>query len=214
MKLIILPLAIILVIWAAGFAAITWAHLRLSASASQTPEPADAIICLGAGMASPTSEAPGPSSRRRAETCAALYRAGVAPLIIFTGAGNDVRSAARAMADTARAAGVPPEAMVVEPRSMSTIQNAAFSLPLLPATATHLLVVSDGFHLPRAWIIFRALGAQETRLHATSDLPRLQAFRWIGRESIAIWFNLWRASLYVGGGILGIDAERRISWFN
>ncbi len=115
---------------------------------------------------------------------------------------------------TRMASGGTPAAIRVEPFAGSTIQNAAFSLPLLPNAAERIIIVSDGFHLPRAWVIFRALGPQEVILHATTDAPFGQIFRWIRRESVAIWFNLWRAALYWGGGVLGIDRDTRIAWFD
>ena len=204
----------LVIMWGVGLLAVVVAHLWLS-RADRAPVPqADAIICLGAGMASDTSIAAGPSSERRALACAALYANRRAPLVIFTGEGHEFGSAARAMADVAEAAGVPPEAIRVEPFAGSTIQNAAFSLPLLPNAAERIIIVSDGFHLPRAWVIFRALGPQEVILHATTDAPFGQIFRWIRRESVAIWFNLWRAALYWGGGVLGIDRDTRIAWFD
>ena len=117
------------------------------------------------------------------------------------------------MADVALAAGVPASAVIVEPEARSTIQNAAFPFPISPRMPARIILVSDGFHLPRAWVIFRALGAPEIDLRAT-DLPLGQALRWIAREGVAIWFNLWRAGLYLGGGLLGIDPDTRIGWFD
>jgi hypothetical protein len=96
------------------------------------PAPADAILCLGAGMAERHLPLPDDVTRGRALTCAALHAAGVAPVVVFTGAGNDTLSAAEAMAAVAAEAGMPPQAMIVEPRAHSTIQNAAFGLALLP----------------------------------------------------------------------------------
>ena len=210
-------LLLVLGLWTIGVVAAAISHLALMSvphtESVNPPHPADAIICLGAGMASDTSPEAGRYSRRRAETCAALYQAGWAPRIIFTGYGHEFGSAAQGMADIAVAAGVPASAVIVEPEALSTIQNAAYSLPHLAPDAERIILVSDGFHLPRAWVIFRALGAPEIDLRAT-DLPFGQALRWIGREGVAIWFNLWRAGLYLGGGVLGIDPDTRIGWFN
>ncbi|MEM9320810.1 MAG: YdcF family protein [Pseudomonadota bacterium] len=202
-----------LVLWLIGLLAIA-AVQHFWTPGPALPEPADAIICLSAGMASETSPEAGPSSVRRAETCAALYHAGLAPQVIFTGAGHEFGSAAAGMAVVARGEGVPEAAISVEPRAHSTIQNAAFSLPMIRAEPRHVIVVSDAFHLPRAWIIFRAFGAPDITLYPTPDLPAPKAWRWILRESIALWFNLWRAVLYGAGGIAGIDPALRITWFD
>ena len=212
-----IALLLALGLWSVGVVVAAISHIALM-PVSHTepvnpPDPVDAIICLGAGMASDTSPEAGRYSRGRAETCAALYREGRARRIIFTGYGHEFGSAAQGMADVAVAAGVPASAVIVEPHARSTIQNAAYSLPHLSPDAERIILVSDGFHLPRAWVIFRALGAPEIDLRAT-DLPLGQARRWIGREGVAIWFNLWRAGLYWGGGLLGIDPDRRIGWFD
>jgi hypothetical protein len=90
-------------------------------------------------MAGDTSALPDDVSRGRALTCAALHAAGVAPVVVFTGAGNDTLSAAEAMAAVAAEAGMPPQAMIVEPEAHSTIQNAAFGLALLPEAPERLV---------------------------------------------------------------------------
>lgn len=185
------------------------------------PMSADAIVCLGGGMSRTGWERPDPASTRRARTCADLYHAGVAPVIVFTGYGHEVMSAAEAMANLAEANGVPPAAVILEPQARSTIQNAAFSLALLQGRSNRILVVSDAFHLPRAWLIFRSFGVQDVALFAAntdyttqdrSDTRNL--FEWILRESFAVWVNLGRLFVYLVGGMAGIDHDTRIAWFD
>jgi uncharacterized SAM-binding protein YcdF (DUF218 family) len=179
-----------------------------------TPAPAEAIFCLGAGIAGGAADA---SSAGRAETCAALQAAGAAPVVVFTGYGVPTLSAAEAMADIARAEGVPENAILIEPAAQSTLQNAAFGLALLDAPPERVVVVSDAFHLPRAWVIFRVLGVPDvalraTRPDATPDLTTM--LRWCLRESVAIWFNVARLGAYGAAGVLGIDRDTRIGWFD
>jgi uncharacterized SAM-binding protein YcdF (DUF218 family) len=179
------------------------------------PAPAEVIFCLGAGITD--GAVADASSAGRATTCAALQAAGVAPLLLFTGAGVPGLSAAEAMADIAREAGVADSAVLVEPHARSTLQNAAFGLALLPEPPSRVLVVSDAFHLPRAWVIFHVLGVPEvalraTRSEVTPDVPTM--LRWCLRESVAIWFNVARLGVYAAAGTLGIDRETRIGWFN
>ncbi|MEM9754541.1 MAG: YdcF family protein [Pseudomonadota bacterium] len=194
-------------------AVVAWGHLWAPRG---VPDQADAIICLGAGMAGPTSPEPGRFSRQRAETCARLYNLGVAPIIIFTGEGNDVSSAAAAMDAVAAAAGVPDTARIVEPLAQSTIQNADYSLPLLPDGARRIVIVSDGTHLPRSWVIFRAFGVEALAAYPTPRPRRMTAasLRLAAREATAIWFNVWRGGLYAAGGLAGIPHEERIAWFD
>ena len=178
---------------------------------------ADAIICLGAGMSRTQGwDQPGPNSASRARTCAALHAAGVAPVVVFTGYGHSRASVAGAMRGAAIDAGLPPEAAIIEDRARSTIQNAAFSRALVPETR-RIVLVSDPFHLPRSWVIFRVMGWPDVALHAahTADgADGRSPMRWMLRESVAIWFNAGRALAYLGGGVLGISEERRIGWFN
>ena len=180
------------------------------------PAPADAIVCLGAGMSEKLGwDVPDAASRGRALTCARLQQAGVAPVVIFTGHGNEVTSAAAAMAAVAIEAGLPPGAAIIEQDARSTIQNAAFSRPLLPPDTARVVLVSDAFHLPRASVIFRAFGIDDLAPYATDTAARPAtgtAARWVLRESLAIWFNLGRLALYRLAGVVGIDTETRIGW--
>lgn len=204
----------VLLLWAATFAAVVLWQLLWPREAS-TPRPAQAIFCLGAGMSEADPARAGPASARRARTCAALHAAGAAPVVIFTGAGNDMRSAAEAMADVARQAGLPPEATLVETEARSTIQNADFGLALLPEAPGRVILVSDAFHLPRAWVIFRLMGVEEAGLQATpGDGDWQELLGWSLREAAAIWFNLGRLAAYGAGGVIGIDHETRIGWFD
>ncbi len=190
-------------------------------SPQATPRPADAIVCLGAGMSRTQGWlAPDSASYRRAATCARLQASGVAPVIIFTGAGHEISSAAAAMARVASAQGVPDSAIVLEEEANSTIQNAAFSVPRLPDGAARIIVVSDRFHLPRSVTIFRMLtGLQVEPFPADPfidgpDPGGRTKLRWITREASAIWLNVARGATYVVAGWLGVDAQTRIGWFN
>lgn len=187
--------------------AVTWgAVLALSVAwpVPQTVPQGDAIICLGGGIRS--DRTPRDDSLGRAETCAALQRAGAAPVVIFTGAGYPDRSAAQAMAE---ATGLPETALRIEPAAQSTLQNALFSLEMLEEDA-RLIVVTDAYHLPRSWVSFRLMGAGDIALFPTSR-PELTGthIRRITREAAAIWFNLARYAVWAGAGLLPLDPETR-----
>jgi uncharacterized SAM-binding protein YcdF (DUF218 family) len=205
-------------LWIVTFLAVLAAQLFILRP-DATPERADAIVCLGAGMAGEDSPLAGPASSRRARACAALFREGAAPVIVFTGYGTEAGSAAEAMADVARSEGAPEEAMRIDPDALSTIQNAAFGIALLPRVPDRVILVSDGFHLPRAWVIFRLMGVEDVALHR-ADRGTLNVGAWpelLGwsiREAFAIWFNLARLTAYGLGGLAGIDHDTRIGWFD
>lgn len=208
-----------LIVWAMTFAGVL-AVMLFSPKTPAFPAEADAIICLGAGMSLDGWERPDAASERRALTCARLHDAGVAPRILFTGYGHEVFSAAQAMANTAATAGVPETALIVEPHAASTLQNAAFALDMLGPDTARLVVVSDAFHLPRAWAIFRMFGVPEVALYpAGPDAPGADTtgrglFGWAFRESLAIWANVARAAAYGLGGLAGIEHDTRIAWFD
>jgi uncharacterized SAM-binding protein YcdF (DUF218 family) len=149
------------------------------------PAPAAALVCLGGGA---SRAALNEDSRARANRCAALYHAGVAPVIYFTGA-----VAAPLMAELAEAQDVPRTAIFVEDQSLSTLQNALFTSEMAPVDG-RIAVVSSAYHLPRAAISFRVMGFREISLTA-AGAPSLRP-RPILREVLATWFNMGRVVLW------------------
>jgi uncharacterized SAM-binding protein YcdF (DUF218 family) len=123
-----------LVLWAALAAA---EPLLLVRTALAT---ADVIVVLGGD---------GP---RRAARAAALYRNGAAPRILVTADGdcNDVRN-------EMVAAGVPPNAIIIECASRNTWENAQFSAPILAEIGVRrAILVTSWFHTRRALPCFRS----------------------------------------------------------
>ncbi|MHB8877089.1 MAG: YdcF family protein [Myxococcaceae bacterium] len=100
------------------------------------------------------------SLRARTDQAVALYRQGLAPLILFSGGVGDFPPAEAEVARSlAIAAGVPEAACLVETASHSTEQNARFSAPLLEARGIReAILVSDPYHLLRARQYFHQAG--------------------------------------------------------
>ncbi|WP_439138747.1 YdcF family protein [Roseicyclus sp.] len=202
-----------LLMWAAGFAAILcWTLLW----PMDRPLPqGDAIICLGAGI--DTAGRIDAASTKRAERCAELARAGAAPTVIFTGGPRrpGLSTSAAGMAAIANGAGMGGALAVLENASYSTLQNALFSLELVPRTA-RLILVTEAFHLPRSWASFKAMGARDLALYPSERLRQNDAGRpkWgmLLRESLAIWFNAGRIVAWRIGGALGVDDTTRAAW--
>jgi len=124
------------------------------------PPPVDAIVALGAAFR--RDGHPSSALVRRTHHALALYVAGAAPLLLFTGGpcgGDGRRSEAEAMAAIARDAGVPEAVILLEPQARNTRENAAFSAEMLrPRGGQRVLLVTDPFHMPRARLVFRAEG--------------------------------------------------------
>jgi uncharacterized SAM-binding protein YcdF (DUF218 family) len=115
----------------------------------------DAFI-LGAAVW--PGEQPSPALKRRVLHGAALYHAGEASrLVCCGGVGKHGPSEAEVMARILRAQGVPEAALVLEERSTSTRENILFGLQVSGATGA-IVLVTDGFHAPRARATARALG--------------------------------------------------------
>jgi uncharacterized SAM-binding protein YcdF (DUF218 family) len=152
------------------------------------PGPADIIAVLGAplgrdGTLSDVVE-------ERVATGVALWKQGLAPIIVMSGGrGPNVRagrSEAEVMVERAEALGVPPRALVTEDRSQNTSENAS-NVKELGAMAgwRSVLVVSQPFHLRRALLWFERCGFAAQGVSSAHSLelrePR-RGLRWIMRE--------------------------------
>ena len=196
-------------------AAVTgWTLLWPIGPVAEAPE-AEAILCLGGGMdRDGTLHA---ATSRRAQTCAALYLAGKAPIVVMSSAGYGGPTGAAQMGAVAADMGVPPEAILLEDRARSTLQNALFSRRLLP-DAGPVIVVTEAFHLPRSWASARWAGFGPVHLVASerngADRGRMPQARMILREAAAIWFNLGRAAAYSAAGLAGVPEDSRVPWLH
>ena len=155
-------------------------------------QPHDVAVVLGARVGSD-----GGASRalaRRAGHAITLAAHGRVRLLLLSGGGPGRRSEAALMGEQALAAGISADRLVFEEASRNTVENARFSAPLLRrAGAARVLLVSDGWHLPRALLCFRAFGIAATA--APAPAPDLTAAEWTAcrlREAAALGLTLWR----------------------
>jgi uncharacterized SAM-binding protein YcdF (DUF218 family) len=96
---------------------------------------------------------------RRLDCGIRLLQAGAAPLLLLSGGGSGPVPEAEIMRRMALARGVPDAALLVEPRSRDTVENARESARLLrPRGGRSVVLVSDRVHLPRAALLFRLAG--------------------------------------------------------
>ena len=103
---------------------------------------------------------------------------------------------AKIMRDIALGRGVPETALLVEPGSRDTVENARESARLLrPRGARFVLLVSDRVHLPRAALLFRVAGLC---IAGCAGVPA-PSIQWeidaVVRECIALPRSLARAFL-------------------
>ncbi len=187
---------------------VTLDALWLSSRAAE-PHPASVIVVLGGGVLKDGT--PGPDTLDRVNHGIDLYKKGIAPRMHFTGGhGNpNLPGLGDAMANVAVAAGVPRDAVTVENASRSTLQNALLSrTPLPPEEAGSILLVSDGYHLARAWASFRVAGYRPVHVSAASAFGRGSfgaKIRRVVRESLAWPFNATRLGVWAAFNALGLD---------
>ena len=173
---------------------------------------ADAIVVLGCRGSAVL--------RRRLEIGIRLFEAGAAPLLVLSGGGSGPLPEAEIMRRAAIAHGVSETAMLVDPVSRDTFENARETERLLGARGLgSVLLVSDRVHLPRAALLFRLAGL---RVAGRAAVPARSLGRAAGaalREIVALPWSLLRAgSRGLGYGEPGQhapkqhgDSERRSS---
>jgi len=147
---------------------------------------ADAIVVLGCRGST--------ALKRRLRIGIQLFQAGAAPLLVLSGGGSGPIPEAELMRRSAIAHGVPPTALLIDPVSRDTFENARETARLLSARGLRsVLLVSDGVHLPRAALLFRLAGLRVAGRAAARSLRR-QAGATL-REVVALPWSLLRAAL-------------------
>ncbi len=134
-----------------------------------------AIVVLGCKVEPDGS--PSPALQRRIAWGAAAFEAGLGSAVIATGGRRWAGFAeADVVARRLTSLGVPRAAVFPELSSMTTAENALFSVELARHLGMpRLLLVTCTFHLPRALECFRASGAIATGLGAPSPPSSLRA---------------------------------------
>jgi uncharacterized SAM-binding protein YcdF (DUF218 family)/lysophospholipase L1-like esterase len=120
---------------------------------------ADAIVVPGAGIVRECL--PNQAGVHRVLAAANAWRAGRAPIVVFAGgnAPGGFGPISEAMACFAREVGIDGTRILVESTSLTTLQNAERSAPLLRAhRVRQVLVVTDGLHMRRSSQLFEGLG--------------------------------------------------------
>jgi uncharacterized SAM-binding protein YcdF (DUF218 family) len=129
-----------------------------------------------------------------------LLQRGTGPrLLVSGGLGKHPPAEAQVMRQLALQAGIPAAHIVMEEHAVSTLQSARYCAALLQQHGwSQALLVTDRYHLPRALLIFRALGMQ-VRGSAPPAGPysrrRWKRWYYLARETLAF---AWYALLSVG----------------
>ena len=183
---------------------------------------ADVIVVLGGGMDKDGSLHA--SSILRVEKGVALFESEAAPRLLFSG-GRAVAggpSAGQRMADLAMEMGISVQVISIEHSSLSTLQNALFSMPMLKS-ADRIILVTEGFHLPRSWLSMKWAAwnkgqnlnislAHSTVFRGSTGETYFRAVKLVGREGLAWVFNIGRATVWQVAGLTGIEDGQRDKW--
>jgi uncharacterized SAM-binding protein YcdF (DUF218 family) len=142
-----------------------WQHT----SAPRPDGDGDVIVVLSGAVFQPRSYRPVPVLGRdtytRCRHAAWLHKNWRALPVLVSGGKNDARapnaSLAAAMAEYLKQEGVPKDSVWIEDRSRSTYENAVHCAELLAEKGIERVVlVTEGFHMPRAAACFRAQGLE------------------------------------------------------
>ncbi|MEW6246841.1 MAG: YdcF family protein [Nitrospirota bacterium] len=137
------------------------------------PEPAalprfDAIVVLGGGVRTKGTLRPAHElvdlTRQRTACAADLFLQGIAPKLLLSGGDATIfgrgPTESLEMKRWAQRLGVPDNAILLEERSRTTYENAAYTKQILGDAS--VLLVTSASHLPRATALFRKQGLQVT----------------------------------------------------
>lgn len=175
-----------------GIGVVTWLRVWRMGRSPRL-EPADAIVVFGAAL---HANGPSPTLRLRTLHAAELYRRGLAPRIVCSGAVGDTGSEPAAMAALLREQGVPQDAIVLDEDGVTTRATITNLAQLGGGAWRKILAVSSTFHVYR--IVEEAQRQGITALPAPArrgpapDLASALALlrfdvRQYAREVVAVW---------------------------
>lgn len=161
-------------------------------SAPENAPNAAAIVVLG-GAADSAGTGLADESAARLNAGLGLYKSGAAQILVLTGGGSP--SVADVMMEEALNAGVPADAILLENKSLSTLQNAMFTADFdrLDKSAP-IIVVTHKYHLPRANASFRWAGFSDVKNHAADPDAGFTLSRGLLWESVKWPANVLRAA--------------------
>ena len=191
-------------------AAVVAGFIQLYPQPQALPEGA-IIVVLSAGQ-----NGDGSMGRFTAERLSAgvdlFWRLDARRMVVTGGAlQHETGPVAQSMAAAARAAGVPDDRLSVEPRALSTLQNALFTADLLGEERNApLVLVSQRFHLPRVWASFRWAGMRDLTLYpadGAGEQWQRSGVRTVLPEAAKALGNLARAGVASAADLLGMTPE-------
>ncbi|MDA8585984.1 YdcF family protein [Rhodobacteraceae bacterium] len=197
----------VLAIWSALIG--TALYVALYDAPEDAPNGA-AIVILGGG-ANVDGTGLGGETQDRLNAGLELYKSGAATLMVVTGGGTP--AVAEIMRDAALAAGVAPDALLMENQSHSTLQNALFTADFERIDkSAPVILVTNRYHLPRANASFRWAGFGDVINHAAdpdTDFKFSEGLLW---EAIKWPYNALRAAAASAANAGNVPRESYIKY--
>lgn len=173
--------------------------MSLSRPVPREKRKCDVIVVLGAAVWS--RGRPSPTLDRRVRRGLELFQQGEADRLLFTGGlGRHPPAEAEVMRRIALEAGIDVARIEVETASRTTMENAVNSVKIMSDRGWHTaILVSDRMHLPRAALVFRALGIK-VRVRGVSGAWTQGPFRrWWHYPLYEVAAFLWYLGLILSG---------------
>ncbi len=171
--------------------------------ASQPPRHVDAIVVFAGGVGE--SGKAGGGYQERVKQAVDLYRAGYAPVMVFSSGYKWVFQEAEVMRELAVAVGVPPSAIILETQARNTFENVRFTSAILHQHGWRsVLLISSPFHMRRALLTWSHVAPDvvvvptpvpSSQFYAHTYGASLEQIRGIFHEYAAIvayaWHGWW-----------------------
>lgn len=148
---------------------------------------ADVIVVFGARTYD--DGAPSQALADRVRTACQLYKAGLAPKLVFSGGpGDGVVHETEAMRRMAMKLGVPDAAITLDKNGLNTDATVANTAPIFSQlNARRILAVSHFYHLPRVKMAYRRARLEVYTIPAKETYTLTQLPFYMAREIVALW---------------------------
>jgi uncharacterized SAM-binding protein YcdF (DUF218 family)/glycosyltransferase involved in cell wall biosynthesis len=166
----------------------------------QPPAPSDAIVVFAGGVGE--SGKAGGGFQERVTQAVRLYRAGMAPRLIFSSGFVFTLREAEVMRAVAIANGIPADAIVLEEQAANTYQNVEYTRRILNDRQwTRVLLVSSPYHMRRAMLTWKKVApeitviptpAPDSQFYTHERGASLEQIRGIVHEYAALINYWWR----------------------
>ena len=190
---------------------VTVGSLYFHRDAAPMPQAQAIVVLSGPGA---YGVIPVDDTRERVLRGVDLWKDGHAPLIVMSGAGGTIADTdepdSRGMKRLAESLGVPPDAILEEDGSYSTLQNAwnTAALPEVDPEGPVILVTSR-FHMPRSRASFWWVGFRDVAPAASErETPQIDVYTF--REGLTWPYNIVRA--LIASGALRAGVDRALVW--